>query len=160
MSSSRDIFQRAKDSATATAGALGPELDGFGADTALRVAQFIESHPAVARVHYPGLESHAQHRLAREQMTGGFGGLMSFELRGGAAAAQHFISAMQRPTRAVSFGGFESLATQPGAMWKGSIGEAKATEAGISGGLVRLSIGLEHPDDLIPDLDQALGASG
>ena len=64
---------------------------------------------------------------------------------------------MRLPTRAVSFGGFESLATQPGAMWKGSIGEAKATEAGISDGLVRLSIGLEHPDDLIADLGHALG---
>jgi methionine-gamma-lyase len=63
---------------------------------------------------------------------------------------------MQLPKRAVSFGGFESLATQPGAMWSGSIGEDKATEAGITAGLIRLSIGLEHPEDLIADLNQAL----
>ncbi len=124
--------------------------------TALETAKFLEQHPAVARVHYPGLESHPQHSLARRQMPGGFGGLMSFELRGGFAAAQAFIGNMRIPTRAVSFGGFESLATQPAAMWKGSIGEAKATEAGISDGLIRLSIGLEHPLDLIADLERAL----
>jgi cystathionine beta-lyase/cystathionine gamma-synthase len=66
---------------------------------------------------------------------------------------------MRIPSRAVSFGGFESLATQPAAMWKGSIGEAKAAEAGISDGLIRLSIGLEHPLDLIADLDRALHAA-
>lgn len=127
--------------------------------TALETAKFLEQHPAVARVHYPGLESHPQHSLACRQMPGGFGGLVSFELRGGFAAAQAFIGNMRIPTRAVSFGGFESLATQPAAMWKGSIGEAKATEAGISDGLIRLSIGLEHPLDLIVDLDRALHAA-
>lgn len=127
--------------------------------TALETAKFLERHQAVARVHYPGLESHPQHELARRQMSGGFGGLMSFELRGGFAAAQTFMGNMRIPSRAVSFGGFESLATQPAAMWKGSIGEAKATEAGIGEGLIRLSIGLEHPLDLIADLDQALHAA-
>jgi cystathionine beta-lyase/cystathionine gamma-synthase len=126
--------------------------------TALETAKFLEQHPAVARVHYPGLERHPQHDLACRQMPGGFGGLMSFELHGGFAAAQAFIGNMRIPSRAVSFG-FESLATQPAAMWKGSIGEAKATEAGISDGLIRLSIGLEHPLDLIADLDRALHAA-
>jgi cystathionine beta-lyase/cystathionine gamma-synthase len=157
--------------------ALGPVPDPFAAwlllrglrtlplriarqdQTALETATFLEQHPAVARVHYPGLESHPQHDLARRQMPGGFGGLMSFELRGGFAAAQAFIGNMRIPSRAVSFGGFESLATQPAAMWKGSIGKAKATEAGISDGLIRLSIGLEHPLDLIADLDRALHAA-
>jgi len=127
--------------------------------TALETAKFLEQHPVVARVHYPGLESHPQHDLACRQMPGGFGGLMSFELRGGLAAAQACIGNMRIPSRAVSFGGFESLATQPAAMWKGSIGEAKAAEAGISDGLIRLSIGLEHPLDLIADLDRALHAA-
>jgi len=157
--------------------ALGPVPDPFAAwlllrglrtlplriarqnQTALETAKFLEQHPAVARVHYPGLDSHAQHDLACRQMPGGFGGLMSFELRGGFAAAQAFIGNMRIPSRAVSFGGFESLATQPAAMWKGSIGEAKATEAGINDGLIRLSIGLEHPLDLIADLDRALHAA-
>ena len=159
-----------------TAVALGPVPDPFAAwlllrglrtlplrverqnQTALEVARFLERHPAVARVHYPGLEGHPQHALARRQMPGGFGGLMSFELRGGFAAAQKFIATMRIPSRAVSFGGYESLATQPAAMWEGSIGEAKAVEAGINAGLIRLSIGLEHPLDLIADLDRALGA--
>jgi cystathionine beta-lyase/cystathionine gamma-synthase len=124
--------------------------------TALAVARFLARHPAVSQVHYPGLESHAQHELARRQMPGGFGGLMSIELRGGFAAAQAFLGAMSLVSRAVSFGGFESLATHPGAMWSGSVGASKAAEAGISAGLVRLSIGLEHPDDLIADLGRAL----
>jgi methionine-gamma-lyase len=157
--------------------ALGPVPDPFAAwlllrglrtlplrvarqnQTAVETAQFLEHHPAVARVHYPGLESHPQHALARRQMPGGFGGLLSFELRGGFAAAQAFIGTMRIPRRAVSFGGFESLATQPAAMWQGSIGAAKALEAGIGEGLVRLSIGLEHPLDLIADLDRALHAA-
>jgi len=127
--------------------------------TAIETARFLEKHPAVAKVHYPGLESHPQHQLAQRQMPGGYGGLMSFELRGGFAAAQAFIGDMRLPSRAVSFGGFESLATQPAAMWKGSIGEAKAKEAGINEGLIRLSIGLEHPLDLLADLDRALNTA-
>ena len=127
--------------------------------TALAVATWLSEHPAVARVHYPGLASHPQHALARRQMPGGFGGLMSFELRGGLDAGQRLIGALELPGRAVSFGGFESLVTQPGAMWKGSIGEAAAAEAGISAGLIRLSIGLEHPADLIADLGRALGGT-
>ena len=124
--------------------------------TALLVARFLEQHPAVARVNYPGLESHAQHSLARQQMPGGSGGLLSFELRGGFEAARAFVNAMQVAVRAVSFGGFESLATQPAAMWAGSIGAEKAAEAGIPLGLIRYSVGLEHADDLIEDLRRAL----
>jgi methionine-gamma-lyase len=124
--------------------------------TALKIAEFLADHPAVATVHYPGLTNHRQHALAQRQMHGGFGGLMSFELKGGLTAAQALLNRMQLPKRAVSFGGFESLATQPGAMWSGSVGEDKATEAGITAGLIRLSIGLEHPEDLIADLGQAL----
>jgi cystathionine beta-lyase/cystathionine gamma-synthase len=160
-----------------TAVMLGPVPDPFAAwlllrglrtlplrvqrqnETALAVATWLAEQPAVARVHYPGLASHPQHALARRQMPGGFGGLMSFELRGGLDAGQRLIGALELPGRAVSFGGFESLVTQPGAMWKGSIGEAAAAEAGISPGLIRFSIGLEHPADLIADLERALRAA-
>ncbi len=125
--------------------ALGPVPDPFAAwlllrglrtlplrvgrqnQTALGIAQFLATHPAVSAVHYPGLTQHPQHALAQRQMPGGFGGLMSFELQGGFEAAQAFLRKMQLPVRAVSFGGFESLATQPGAMWSGSVGEAKVT---------------------------------
>ena len=170
---SRELIERAWHMAVT----LGPVPDPFAAwlllrglrtlplrvarqnQSALEVARFLEQHPAVLHVHYPGLESHAQHALAQRQMTGGFGGLMSIELRNGFNGAQAFLRAMTLVRRAVSFGGFESLATQPGAMWSGSVGESKAAEAGITAGLVRLSIGLEHPCDLIADLDRALHAS-
>ena len=124
--------------------------------TAARVAGFLAHHPKVASVSYPGLPTHPQHSLAKAQMPGGHGGLLSFELKGGFSAAQAFLNAMTLPTRAVSFGGFESLATQPAAMWAGSMGPEKAQEAGIPLGLIRFSVGLEHPDDLIADLAQAL----
>jgi methionine-gamma-lyase len=89
-------------------------------------------------------------------MCGGFGGLLSFELRGGFKAGNEFVNAMRLPARAVSFGGFESLATQPAAMWAGSIGDSAAEAAGITPGLIRLAVGLEHPDDLLQDLDRTL----
>jgi cystathionine beta-lyase/cystathionine gamma-synthase len=127
--------------------------------TASKVATLLAEHPKVARVHYPGLASHPQHTLARTQMPGGFGGLLSFELRGGVDSAQAFIKAMTVPARAVSFGGFESLATQPAAMWAGSIGAEKTEEAGIPLGLIRFSVGLEHPDDLVDDLERALAVA-
>lgn len=124
--------------------------------TALHIAQYLAGHSKVERVYYPGLSSHPQHELATRQMHGGFGGLLSFELRGGFKAGNAFVNAMQIPARAVSFGGFESLATQPAAMWSGSIGDQAAEEAGIAPGLIRFSAGLEHPQDLIEDLDRSL----
>ncbi len=124
--------------------------------TALRLAQHLAAHEKIARVHYPGLSSHPQHALARRQMRGGFGGLLSFELRGGFEAGNAFVNAMRLPARAVSFGGFESLATQPAAMWAGSIGDGAAEAAGIAPGLIRFAVGLEHPDDLLADLDRTL----
>jgi cystathionine beta-lyase/cystathionine gamma-synthase len=124
--------------------------------TALHIAQYLAGHSKVARVHYPGLRSHPQHELATRQMPGGFGGLLSFELRGGFKAGNAFVNAMQIPARAVSFGGFESLAIQPAAMWSGSIGDQAAEAAGISPGLIRFSAGLEHQEDLIEDLDRSL----
>ena len=124
--------------------------------TALCIARYLSEHAKVDRVHYPGLISHSQHALASRQMRGGFGGLLSFELRGGFGSGNRFVNAMQLPARAVSFGGFESLATQPAAMWAGSIGDSAPEAAGIALGLIRLSVGLEHPDDLLEDLDRTL----
>jgi len=127
-------------------------------ETALRVAQYLQKHAKISRVHYPGLDSHPQHALAIRQMPGGFGGLLSFELAGGYTAGNRFINTMRLPARAVSFGGFESLATQPAAMWSGSIGVDAAAAAGIAPGLIRFAVGLEHPDDLLEDLERTLGS--
>jgi cystathionine gamma-lyase len=123
---------------------------------ALRVARFLEGHPAVARVLYPGLESHPQHALARRQMSG-FSGMLSFELRGGLGAARRLLERVRIFSCAESLGGVESLIEHPALMTHASVPVEKRAELGIGDGLVRLSAGIEHADDLVEDLDQALG---
>ena len=116
-------------------------------DNALQVAEFLDSHPGVTRVHYPGLISHPQHDLARRQMQQ-FGGMISFELKGDRAAAMELPNKLRIFTRATSLGGVESLIEH-----RQSI---EGPESPTPETLLRLSIGLEHPDDLIGDLEQAL----
>jgi cystathionine gamma-synthase len=118
---------------------------------ALAVARFLESHPGVARVHYPGLESHPGHAVAARQMHG-FGGMLSFEVHGGRAEAMALTGRLRLFTRATSLGGPESLIEH-----RASI-EGAATRA--PEGLLRVSIGLEHADDLIDDLTRALDGAG
>lgn len=126
---------------------------------ALAVAEFLEAHPRVARVHYPGLASHPQHALAARQMQG-FGGLIGVELAGGYAAAQRFVAALRLAAQAVSLGGVETLAAHAASMWEGSLTPAEIAQAGISPALVRIAVGLEAPADLIADVDQALAQAG
>ena len=123
--------------------------------TALAVARFLEQHAAVARVHYPGLESHPQHALARAQMRG-FGGVLSFVLRGGMSAAMSCMQRLKLFTQAVSLGGIESLAMHAATVWSGTLSEEQTAAAGVDAGLIRVSVGLEDVPDLIADLDQAL----
>jgi methionine-gamma-lyase len=123
--------------------------------TALTLAQALERHPAIEQVYYPGLPSHPQYALAQRQMKG-FGGVLSFAVRGGYGATQRFISALKLPTQAVSLGGYESLVVHAAAMWEGTLGEAGLIEAGIQPNLVRFSVGLEDEQDLLADLQQAL----
>jgi cystathionine beta-lyase/cystathionine gamma-synthase len=123
---------------------------------ALMVAQFLEAHPAVERVYYPGLESHPQHALAQQQMTGGFGGMLAFELRGGYAAAYRMIQRTEVCILAVSLGGVETLITHPASMIHAHQTDEERATAGIAPGLIRLSVGVEHADDIIADLEQAL----
>jgi cystathionine gamma-lyase len=123
--------------------------------TALSVARFLDTHPAVARVHYPGLASHPQHALARAQMRG-FGGVMSFAARGGMHAALACMQKLKLFTQAVSLGGIESLAMHAATVWSGTLTEEQTRAAGVDPGLIRLSVGLEDAADLIADLDQAL----
>ncbi|HUS14986.1 MAG TPA: aminotransferase class I/II-fold pyridoxal phosphate-dependent enzyme [Chloroflexia bacterium] len=122
----------------------------------LAVAGFLETHPAVARVYYPGLASHPQHALACRQMPGGFGGMLGFELHGGYDAAYRVIGRTQVCVLAVSLGGIETLITHPASMIHTHQTEAERATAGIAPGLIRLSVGVEDAADIIADLDQAL----
>ncbi|GAB4197655.1 MAG: cystathionine gamma-synthase [Roseiflexaceae bacterium] len=120
---------------------------------ALPIARFLEEHPAVDRVIYPGLASHPQHALARQQMHG-FGGMISLILKGGEAAGRAMVARTKLFTLAESLGGVESLIELPAAMTHASVA-GSALE--VPGGLVRLSVGIEDLDDLQADLEQALG---
>ena len=123
--------------------------------TALTVARYLEEHPKVARVHYPGLPSHPDHKLAKRQMKG-FGAMMAFDLKGGLAAARRFCDRTRVFLLAASLGGVESLVVLPiySSHYRMSVAELRA--AGLEPGTVRVSIGLEDPADLIEDLRQAL----
>jgi cystathionine beta-lyase/cystathionine gamma-synthase len=119
-----------------------------------RIAEFLERHPKVERVMYPGLCNHPDHALAR-QLLDGFGGLLSFELSGGAAAADRFIARLALPICAPSLGGVETLITRPSTTSHSGIAPQDRRRMGISDGLVRLAAGIEAAEDLIDDLAQA-----
>jgi len=124
-------------------------------ENAMQVARFLESHPAVEAVHYPGLESHPQHALARAQMRG-FGGVLSVRIAGDYARTSRFVSKLARFTQAVSLGGVESLAVHAAAMVAGTLDDEQMRAAGIAPNLVRLACGIEAGDDLVEDLGEAL----
>ena len=121
----------------------------------MALARFLEKHPKVARVYYPGLESHPQHELAKSQMDG-FTGMLSVELKGGYSAADKLISSLQFATRAASLGGFETLVVHPASMWSLQLSRELRESTGINEGLVRISVGLEDEIDLLRDFEQAL----
>jgi cystathionine beta-lyase/cystathionine gamma-synthase len=127
-------------------------------ENASELARRLEPHPRVTRVHYPGLPSHPQHELGLRQMRGG-GGIVTLELAGGVPAASAFLRALRYFALAESLGGVESLAEHPALMTHASIPEAVRRASGISDGLVRLSVGVEHVEDLWRDLEQALSRS-
>jgi cystathionine beta-lyase/cystathionine gamma-synthase len=122
---------------------------------ALRVAEFLAAHPAVACVRYPGLASDPQHALARSQMSD-FGAIVTFDLRDGAEAGRHFAEALQYFAIAASLGATESLVMPPQLLGSRDLTEEQQRLSGIGAGTVRLSIGLESIEDLIEDLTQAL----
>ena len=125
-------------------------------DSALEIARWLERHPAIERVIYPGLESHPQHDLAKRQMTGGFGGIISADVKGGLAPARKMLERTRLFTLAESLGGVESLIEHPAIMTHASIPADQRAALGISDGLIRLSVGIESCRDLISDLDAAL----
>jgi methionine-gamma-lyase len=122
---------------------------------ALQIAQFLNFHPKVAQVWYPGLRTHPQYEIAAKQMDG-FGGMIAFELKGGHDAGVRLLNSVRLLTLAVSLGDVDTLIEHPASMTHSTYSPEELLEAGISGGLVRLSVGIEGVNDLIADLDQAL----
>ncbi|HZF13164.1 MAG TPA: aminotransferase class I/II-fold pyridoxal phosphate-dependent enzyme [Thermoanaerobaculia bacterium] len=123
---------------------------------ALAVARFLESHPRVTHLAYPGLDSFPQAELARRQQRAG-GGLIAFEVAGGTAAGVRVLNRVRLCALAENLGAVETLITHPATMTHASIPEAERRALGIGDGLIRLSVGLEDPSDVIADLEQALG---
>jgi len=123
------------------------------------LAEFLEAHPRVEAVHYPGLPRHWEHDVAKHQMRG-FGGVVSFEIRGDLDAAARVVDACAIPHLAVSLGGVESLIEQPAIMSFYELTTEERLEIGIKDNLIRYSVGIEDADDLIADLAQALDRLG
>jgi len=125
--------------------------------SALTLAGFLEGHAAVARVHYPGLPSHPQHALAKRLMPRLHGAMLSFDLRGGAVAVERFMARTRLLEFAPSFGDVATTWTYPARTSHRRVAEEEQAAMGIGPGLIRVSVGLEDPDDLIADLGGALG---
>ncbi len=121
----------------------------------IAVAQYLENHPKVTRVNYPGLESHPHHHVAKAQMSA-FSGMMSFELSGGLEAGTTLMNSVQLCSLAESLGAVETMVTHPASMTHASVPRADRIARGLSDGLVRLSVGIEDIEDILADLDQAL----
>jgi len=124
-------------------------------ENAQAVAELLAASPVVCEVHYPGLSSHPDHGLARRQQAG-FGGMLSFELDGGATAVRAFAEGLQNFSLAESLGGVESLVAHPATMTHAAMDPAARRRAGIGDGLLRLSVGIEDVDDLLADLRAGL----
>jgi cystathionine gamma-synthase len=127
-------------------------------ECATEVVRCLTSHPAVEQVYYPGLESHPGHAIARIQQQG-YGAMVSFELRGGLAEVRRFVETVELFSLAESLGGVESLVAHPASMTHAAMDAEARARAGISDTLVRLSVGIEEPADLVRDLEQALDAA-
>ncbi|HSM12532.1 MAG TPA: PLP-dependent transferase, partial [Thermoanaerobaculia bacterium] len=127
------------------------------AESALAIARRLEGSPGVVRVLYPTLDSFPQRELSLRQQACG-GGLVTFELEGGVEAARRFVGALRRITAAENLGAVESLITHPATMTHADLGAAERARRGIGDGLLRLSVGLEEPEDLVEDLERGLEA--
>ena len=127
-------------------------------ENAFRVARFLDGHPQVERTTYPGLPSHPQHELARRQMSG-FGGMLTFVIRGGLPAARAFLSSLTVFALAESLGGVESLIEHPAIMTHASVPPETRASLGIDDGFIRVSVGIESADDLIADLEGGFAAA-
>jgi len=133
---------------------LGPRMEAHQRG-AMALARMLDEHPKVDRVYFPGLETHPQHELAKKQQSG-FGAMLSFDVKGDAAYAEKVLTSLSLFQLAESLGGVESLIEYPETMSHASMTAAARVEAGISDRTVRVSVGIEHPDDLVADMKQAL----
>jgi cystathionine beta-lyase/cystathionine gamma-synthase len=133
---------------------LGPRMEAHQRG-AMALARFLATHPRVAKAYYPGLESHPQHALARQQQRG-FGAMLSIDVNGGRPAVEKVLAKLKLFQLAESLGGVESLIEYPDTMSHASMSEAARREAGITDQTLRISVGIEHPDDLIADFKEAL----
>jgi len=124
-------------------------------ESAMKIAEFLENHPEVEWIKYPGLKSFEQHELAKEQMNG-FGSMISFGLKGGYEAGKTLMDNVHLATLAVSLGGVETLIQHPASMTHAGVSKEDKLAAHITDGLVRYSVGIENSEDLIDDLKQAL----
>lgn len=124
-------------------------------ENAMKVAEYLEKHLTVARVYYPGLTSHPDHELAKKQMMD-FGGMLSFELKGGLASGEKMMNNVKMMTLAVSLGNVDTLIQHPASMTHAGVPRDVRMASGISDGLVRLSVGIENVEDIIADLEQSL----
>lgn len=124
-------------------------------ENALQVARYLDSHPAVAQVYYPGLEEHATHEIARKQMRA-FGGMLSFELKGGLEAGKHLMNNLKVVRLAVSLGNVESLIQHPASMTHSTLPVEERLKVGVTDGLVRFSLGIENGQDILADLEAGL----
>ncbi len=127
-------------------------------ENAFRIARFLEGHPQVEKVTYPGLPSHPQHALAAQQMTG-FGGMLTFVVKGGLPAARAFLSSLHLFALAESLGGVESLIEHPAIMTHASVPPETRAALGIDDGFIRVSVGIENADDLVEDLERGFAAA-
>ena len=164
-----DLIERIRHKANHLGGTLGPHAAfllnrglktlvlrvRYQNDSTLRLARFLEAHPAVTAVHYAGLASHPRHERAR-RLFAGFGGVLSFELQGGAARADEFASRVRIPAVAPSLGGVHTLLTRPATTSHSGLTREDRLRLGITDGLLRLSVGIESTEDLIEDFTQAL----
>ena len=122
----------------------------------MAVAEYLETHPRVDWVRYPGLKSHPSHDTAKKLLTRGFGGMVVFGIKGGAASGEKFINSAELFSHVANVGDAKSLAIHPASTTHSQLSEAQQRLAGLTPELVRLSIGIENVDDIIADLDQAL----
>ena len=151
---------RQADQPLADAGGLALRMKAQS-EAALAVAQWLERHPAVARVHYPALASHPQHALAMRQQSGQGGAVVSFDVRGDGPEAQReaafrVIDSTRVLSIATNLGDTKSIITHPATTSHGRLSEAQRQAAGIGQGLIRLAVGLEHVDDITDDLQRGL----